>query len=97
MSNDNTKREAEPSPASAGSDFVEFAKRRAIAGSRCFRSNCGHCGQEMRVSLETLKKEWLECKPTCECGGGGSGSYGGSPQDSHDIAYHGGRFHSAEW
>jgi hypothetical protein len=51
----------------------------------------------MRVSLETLKKEWLECKPTCECGGGGSGSYGGSPQDSHDIAYHGGRFHSAEW
>ena len=81
----------------AGSDFVAFAQRRAIAGSRCFRSYCGHCGQAMRVSMKTLKKEWLECKPTCDCASGMSGSYGGSPQESHDIAYHGGRFHSAEW
>ena len=93
----DTQDDATLPAALAGSDFVAFAKRRAIAGSRCFRSNCGYCGQEMRVSLKTLKKEWLESKPACGCGGGGSGSYGGSPQEPHDIAYHGGRFHSAEW
>ena len=79
-------------------NFIAFAKQRAIAGSRYFWSKCERCGQAMRVSIETLKKAWLGSLPTCsECRGRWCGSYGGSPQEAHDIAYHGGRFYSGEW
>jgi NAD-dependent SIR2 family protein deacetylase len=79
-------------------DFQRFVIRRSIVGSQFFLANCVNCGGEMKVCIETLRKEWEGRSPKCrECSGPSIASYGGSPQESHDIAYHGSRFHSAEW
>jgi hypothetical protein len=52
----------------------------------------------MKVDSLHLLEECNGTGPWClYCSGGAGGSYGGSPQEAHDHAYHGGRFHSAEW
>lgn len=78
-------------------EFAKFAKSRLISGSSHYRSYCGCCGQAMRVDAKTLVQEWLGIYLICgECCGRGVG-FRGSPQESVDIRYHGGRFYSGEW
>ena len=82
--------------------IAAVARRRfaPIAGSRLLQGRCSRCGQTVRVTVEAAAKSltndyhqiWcLDCTP------GSGGSYGGSPQSRADNAYHGGRYHSAEW
>lgn len=79
--------------------FVALAKRRRISGG-LYQSFCLRCRCSMKVDSEHLAEELSGTGPVCaKCGHrGGTGSgYGGSPQSRTDNAYHGGRYHSAEW
>lgn len=77
--------------------FLPLAKRRAISGG-LYGSWCKGCRCEMKVDSLRLLEEFRGDGPWClACSGGNSGSYGGSPQSRTDNAYHGGRYHSAEW
>lgn len=81
--------------------FISLAKRRATA-SGLYESWCKGCRCKMKVDSLHLLEELRGDGPWClACGGGGGaagiGSYGGSPQSRADNAYHGGRYHSAEW
>ena len=77
--------------------FLPFAKRRALPGG-LYQSWCKGCRCRMRVDSRHLVEELTGEGPWCrECSGVGIASYGGSPQSRADNAYHGGRYHSAEW
>jgi|694.fasta_scaffold08466_34 hypothetical protein len=77
--------------------LVRFASRRALP-SGLYESRCKGCLCRMSVDAKRLVEEFRGSGPWCwACSANGSGSYGGSPQEAHDHAYHGGRFHSAEW
>ncbi len=82
--------------------FAAVARRRfrPIAGSRLLQGQCTRCGQPMRVTVEDAAKSLADDRHRIlclDCLPGGGGSYGGSPQSRADNAYHGGRYHSAEW
>lgn len=79
--------------------LIEFAKERAIEGSRFYRTTCVRCRTPMRTDLAGLKLELegMSCLLCEKCEGKPRGSYGGSPQESHDIKYHGSRFGQGEW
>jgi len=77
--------------------LIRFAGRRARQ-SGLYESCCKGCRCRMSVDAKRLVEEFNGTGPWCwACSASGSGSYGGSPQEAHDHAYHGGRFHSAEW
>ena len=61
MSNDNTKREAEPSPASAGS---HGDKCRCNLRTRLVGDGCEHCNPEMMVDI--LREQIAEMRLTDE-------------------------------
>jgi hypothetical protein len=89
------------SAAKIRADFAAFATQQRIAGSKYFRSNCKSCHQAIRVSLDALRKEWLWVEhPQCDACRWPNmyvRPYGVSPQELHDIVYHGSRFHAGEW
>ena len=92
---------ARETPQSGGDEFsrslVMLAERRKLAGGM-YQSWCQECRCSMKVDAATLRDELSGDGPYCHtCTGLRTGSYGGSPQESHDIAYHGGRYHSGEW
>lgn len=77
--------------------FVAFATRRRI-GKGLYSSACGLCGCQMKVDGATLANELRGMMTVCKsCVPSTPRSYGGSPQDSHDNEYHGGRFENGEW
>jgi hypothetical protein len=78
--------------------FLPLASRRAIRGG-LYESWCKGCRCKMKVDSLHLLEEFQGTGPWCWacCSVGGYASYGGSPQSRTDNAYHGGRYHSAEW
>lgn len=81
-------------------DFEAFVASRKLPNSRYWRSYCRICNEPIRVLPETLRAEWRGFKRTCEKCGDDAGlrsSHNCSGQESHDISYHGSRFHSGEW
>jgi hypothetical protein len=76
--------------------LVQLAKRRASPGG-LFQSYCKGCRCRMKVDAAHLLEEYRGDGPWCLACSGSHGSYGGSPQSRADNAYHGGRYHSAEW
>ena len=74
-----------------------LAERRKLDGGM-YQSWCKECRCSMKVDAKRLQEEMTGEGPYCyACKGLRTGSYGGSPQESHDITYHGSRFHSGEW
>ena len=78
-------------------ELIRFAFRRAQPNGR-FSTWCRECGCWINATLSLLMKEYEGEAVYCQaCSPCSSGSYGGSPQEKKDHAYHGGRFHSGEW
>jgi hypothetical protein len=79
--------------------LAALASRRLLP-SGLYLAWCFRCGCEMSVDTKTLVDEFRGSPPLCHsCGsrsGGGPASRAFT-QESHDIAYHGGRFHGGEW
>lgn len=74
-----------------------FIRRRTRPDGRK-QAWCRDCGCEIIATTESLRKEFRGGYVSCKaCTPRLSGSYGGSPQDSHDMAYHGGQFYRGEW
>ena len=65
---------------------------RAIEGSKLVRDFCAGCGEAIRVAVVTRTSFCLDCKPT-----GTPGKRAGKSPETVAMAYHGGRFHAAEW
>jgi len=76
--------------------LISLAKRRSIDGG-LYESWCKGCRCKMKVDSLHLLEELRGDGPWCLACVGVSGSYGGSPQSRADNAYHGWRYHSAEW
>jgi hypothetical protein len=79
-------------------DALLLLARRRFAGVGRFISWCRRCGCEMGIDADALAREFRGDAPLCLlCERQGGHFRRRCPQESHDITYHGSRFHSGEW